>query len=106
MFRSLQPSIPAYLLHHQLPNHPLLFLFSPAAATTLPPAGTPLGDPIEVGAAAAVLVEGHNARRVQQPLTLVASKSWVGHSGGCWGTPRAGLLVYQAACLLTSLSGY
>ena len=44
-------------------------------------AGTPLGDPIEIGAAAAVLVEGHNARRVQQPLALSASKSWVGHSG-------------------------
>lgn len=43
--------------------------------------GTPLGDPIEIGAAAAVLVEGQNARRVQQPLALAGSKSWVGHSG-------------------------
>lgn len=45
------------------------------------PAGTPLGDPIEVGAAAAVLVEGQNAARLRQPLTLYGSKSWVGHSG-------------------------
>lgn len=54
-------------------------------------AGTPLGDPIEVGAAAAVLVEGHNAARVRQPLALSGSKSWVGHSGEL-ATDFAGLL--------------
>ena len=44
-------------------------------------AGTSLGDPIEVGAVAAVLVEGQNAARTRQPLMLYGSKSWVGHSG-------------------------
>ena len=56
---------------------------APASVTALSMhgTGTPLGDPIEVGAAAAVLVEGLNGHRVQQPLALSASKSWVGHSG-------------------------
>ena len=45
-------------------------------------AGTPLGDPIEVGAAVAV----YRDEPRQQPLVLTASKSWVGH-----GEPAAGL---------------
>ena len=53
------------------------FFLSPAH-----PAGTSLGDPIEVGAALAVYSEA--TRR--QPLALAASKSWVGH-----GEPAAGL---------------
>ena len=58
--------------------------------------GTPLGDPIEVGAAAAVLVEGHVAQRAQQPLALMASKSWLGHA-----EPAAGMvgLAHAAAAL-------
>ena len=46
--------------------------------------GTPLGDPIEVGAAAAVLVDGV-AR--QLPLALMAAKSWIGHA-----EPAAGVV--------------
>ena len=46
-------------------------------------AGTPLGDPIEVGAALAVL-SGPDRRA---PLGMVASKSWVGHA-----EPGAGLV--------------
>lgn len=45
-------------------------------------AGTPLGDPIEVGAALAVFAEAPR----HQPLALAASKSWVGHA-----EPAAGL---------------
>ena len=56
--------------------------------------GTQLGDPIEVGAAAAVLVEGHNTRRVQQPLALSGSKSWVGHS-----EPASGMVGFAHAAL-------
>lgn len=40
--------------------------------------GTSLGDPIEAGAASAVLIEGTAAR--DAPLTFMASKSWVGHA--------------------------
>ena len=46
--------------------------------------GTALGDPIEVGAAAAVLTNGGSQRA---PLALMASKSWIGHS-----EPSAGLV--------------
>lgn len=45
--------------------------------------GTPLGDPIEVGAAAAVLTEqqkGQIGNVARQPISLLASKSWFGHS--------------------------
>ena len=56
--------------------------------------GTALGDPIEVGAAAAVLVEGHNRSRKEQPLALMASKSWVGHA-----EPAAGMVGVAHATL-------
>lgn len=56
--------------------------------------GTALGDPIEVGAAAAVLVEGHNRHRKEQPLALIASKSWVGHA-----EPAAGMVGVAHATL-------
>lgn len=49
--------------------------------------GTPLGDPIEVGAAAAVFVDGQAAVRSQRHLTLFASKSWLGHA-----EPAAGMV--------------
>lgn len=67
-----------------------------AAAPPLlpPPAGTPLGDPIEVGAAAAVLVEARRARAVPSaPLVLTASKSWLGHA-----EPAAGMVGMLHAC--------
>ena len=49
--------------------------------------GTPLGDPIEVGAAAAVFVEGQAPQRAQNPLTVMSSKSWLGHA-----EPAAGMV--------------
>ena len=48
------------------------------------PAGTPLGDPIELGAAAAVMADGASP---SSPLALLAAKSWCGHS-----EPAAGVL--------------
>ena len=54
------------------------------AALQMHGTGTALGDPIEVGAAAAVLVDG--AAR-QAPLALMAAKSWIGHA-----EPAAGVV--------------
>ena len=48
--------------------------------------GTPLGDPIEVGAASAVLRPAQTDR-MAQPVRLAADKSWHGHT-----EPAAGLL--------------
>jgi acyl transferase domain-containing protein len=45
--------------------------------------GTPLGDPIEVGAASAVLVKGQSAR--QLPLAAFTSKAWIGHTEAAAG---------------------
>ncbi len=53
--------------------------------------GTPLGDPIEVGAATAVLRREH-AAGLLQPLQLAADKSWHGHT-----EPAAGLVGFFAA---------
>lgn len=44
----------------------------------LPSAGTSLGDPIEVGALAAALVDRRPAGTL--PLLLMAAKSWSGHA--------------------------
>ena len=44
--------------------------------------GTPLGDPVEVGAAAAVLVDG--SRRAL-PLAASTAKSWIGHTEAAAG---------------------
>ena len=52
------------------------------AALSMHGTGTPLGDPIEVGAALAVCATPER----QLPLVLAASKSWVGHA-----EPAAGL---------------
>jgi NADPH:quinone reductase-like Zn-dependent oxidoreductase/3-oxoacyl-(acyl-carrier-protein) synthase len=55
--------------------------------------GTSLGDPIEVGAAAAVLVEGQGSGTTAaglsrgHPLVLSSSKSWLGHA-----EPAAGMV--------------
>lgn len=57
--------------------------------------GTPLGDPIEVGAAIAVLRQ-NPAGLAAQPFRLSADKSWHGHT-----EPAAGLLgLYHAAASL------
>ena len=67
------------------------------SALSLHGTGTPLGDPIEVGAALAVLVgtkrgasKAHSEYGLateRMPLDFAASKSWVGH-----GEPAAGLV--------------
>ena len=58
--------------------------------------GTPLGDPIEMGAAAAVLVDG--SQRVL-PLAASTAKSWIGHTeaaAGVMGLTHASVaLSYQ-----------
>lgn len=48
-------------------------------------AGTPLGDPVELGAAAAVFLDA-KTNGDNSSLTLLAAKSWVGHS-----EPAAGI---------------
>ena len=69
------------------------------AALQMHGTGTPLGDPIEVGAAAAVLVDGV-AR--QLPLALMAAKSWIGHAepaAGVVGLAHAQAVLSQATAL-------
>ena len=61
--------------------------------------GTPLGDPIEMGAANAVLVDG--ARRVGAVVASTA-KSWIGHTeagAGVMGLTQAAVGVSHAASL-------
>ena len=59
--------------------------------------GTPLGDPIELGAAQAVLM-GTSQR--EQPIQIAAAKSWIGHTEAASGV--MGLL--QAALGLQQLT--
>ncbi|KAK9815594.1 hypothetical protein WJX72_006498 [[Myrmecia] bisecta] len=54
--------------------------------------GTPLGDPIEVGAAAAVLINSSTSRAV--PLAASIAKSWIGHT-----EPAAGVMGLLHACM-------
>ncbi|KAI8473974.1 MAG: thiolase-like protein [Monoraphidium minutum] len=55
--------------------------------------GTPLGDPIEVGALAAVFGGASRSGSAPAPLVLSASKSWLGHA-----EPAAGMVgLLQAA---------
>ena len=57
--------------------------------------GTPLGDPIELGAAQAVLM-GNSPR--QQPIQIAAAKSWIGHTeaaSGVMGLLQAALGLQQ-----------
>lgn len=63
-------------------------------------AGTSLGDPIEVGAAGAVLVDSRQAGMA--PLVLMAAKSWTGHAepgAGIVGLAHAQASLTQAAAL-------
>jgi acyl transferase domain-containing protein len=63
---------------------------SAVVALSMHGTGTPLGDPIEVGAAAAVLQPrgaAAGAAAPIAPLTLSSSKSWFGHA-----EPAAGML--------------
>lgn len=53
-------------------------------------AGTSLGDPIEMGAAAAV----YGRRPSGASLTLFTSKTWLGHAEPAAGTPPAHPMVY------------
>lgn len=59
-------------------------------------AGTPLGDPIEVGALTAVLTAAQSGHSMAS-LTLLASKSWTGHS-----EPAAGAVGMAHLCLAFS----
>ena len=62
-------------------------------------AGTPLGDPIELGAAAAVMTDGATC---SSPLALLAAKSWCGHSepaAGVLGLTHARLAISQQLVL-------
>ena len=61
--------------------------------STVRGAGTPLGDPIEVGALTAVLTAGQGSSKAAS-LILAASKSWVGHS-----EPAAGAVGMAHLCL-------
>ena len=72
------------------------------AALQMHGTGTPLGDPIELGAAAAVFAESFAAQRAQRPLTLMASKSWLGHAepaAGMVGLAHATAALGHAAAL-------
>ena len=62
--------------------------------------GTPLGDPIEVGALAAVLAASRAGSTVGQPVVLAAGKTSMGHT-----EPAAGLVgaAHAAAALGSSL---
>ena len=66
---------------------------TPAAVTGLQMhgTGTSLGDPIEVGALAAALVD---RRQCGAPLALMAAKSWSGHA-----EPGAGAWWKQGPCM-------
>ena len=55
--------------------------------------GTPLGDPIELGALTAVLTAAQSSKEAPS-LTLLASKSWIGHS-----EPAAGAVGMAHLCL-------
>ena len=72
--------------------------------------GTPLGDPIELGAVQAVLM-GNSHR--EQPVQIAAAKSWIGHTeaaSGVMGLLQAALGLQQLTapcdalhCLLTAV---
>ena len=57
--------------------------------------GTALGDPIEMGAATSLLVDGRTASR---PFTLLASKSALGHSEPASGIMGLAFLYQVGMC--------
>jgi len=64
--------------------------------------GTGLGDPIEVGAAAATFMDGRNSNLKSNSLILMAAKSWTGHAeagAGIVGLIHAQASLGQAAAL-------
>ena len=74
------------------------------AALQMHGTGTSLGDPIEVGALAAALVDGQRtpAAAAAEPLVLMAAKSWTGHAepgAGAVGLVHAQAALSQAASL-------
>ena len=87
-------SVTALSMHGTGMNISIFYILAQSKTAELSPrshaalSGTPLGDPIEVSAAMAVL----GGSRV--PLTLAASKSWVGHAEPAAGL--AGLLFGQS----------
>ena len=75
--------------------------------------GTPLGDPIEVGAAAAALLDPNSdepssvsslrapsQRLAQLPLSFMSSKSWTGHA-----EPASGIVGLLQSCLAACHQG-
>ena len=60
--------------------------------------GTPLGDPIEMGAAAAVLLTGARLS-ASNPLALASSKSIVGHAEPAAGASTFAIF-YPAVCAI------
>ncbi len=65
--------------------------------------GTPLGDPIEVGAAVAVLMVGETGATGvggpgAQPLVFASSKSWFGHAEPAAGEMDGGMLRMVTTC--------
>jgi 3-oxoacyl-(acyl-carrier-protein) synthase len=73
---------------HQCESH-CTVVCAEGGASCVTSAGTALGDPVEVNAAAEALVV---RQQRSQPVVLVASKAWYGHS-----EPAAGLVAVQHA---------
>ena len=67
--------------------------------------GTPLGDPIEMGAAAAVLLSGARPA-ASKALALASSKSIIGHAEPAAGAPPSphALTVVESGALTSALS--
>jgi acyl transferase domain-containing protein len=81
------------------PDHTSHFSPSDVVSLSLHGTGTPLGDPVEIGAAAAVLLAGDalegsigkvHGRVRKTPLALMSSKSWMGHAEPAAGEEGSG----------------
>lgn len=106
MALGLEFSVIDRLDHHASPNHSCRYCsslnithntkFLTMTELRCSPAGTPLGDPIEVNAATTALLPGSPAAGPRpSPLALLASKSWSGH-----GEPAAGVIAMQVSGLM------